>query len=167
MRTLRKRLADRSEEGFTLIELMVVVLIIAILLAIAIPSFLGARGKAQDRAAQSNARNALTAEKTFYTDNQQYTDVPADMQAIEPSLSYKNVAPAQGTKEVEIAVANTTTVAVTKAIVCVTTKSANGTTFTIKDIAAGTNAGTYFSKAAAPACDDTGAVANGDWQDKW
>ena len=58
---LRKRLEGRTEEGFTLIELMVVVLIIAILLAIAIPSFLGARSKAQDRAAQSNARNALTA----------------------------------------------------------------------------------------------------------
>src|SRR6476620_2176143 len=93
---LRKRLEDRTEEGFTLIELMVVVLIIAILLAIAIPSFLGARGKAQDRAAPSNARNAPTAEKTFYTDNQKYTDVDTDMKAIEPSLTYKNVAPAQG-----------------------------------------------------------------------
>jgi len=44
---LRKRRND--EEGFTLIELMVVVLIIAILLAIAIPTFLGARERANDR----------------------------------------------------------------------------------------------------------------------
>jgi prepilin-type N-terminal cleavage/methylation domain-containing protein len=52
-----------KDEGFTLVELMVVVLIIAILIAIAIPTFLGARQRAQDRAAQSNLRNALTAEK--------------------------------------------------------------------------------------------------------
>src|SRR5688572_17520795 len=72
--TLRKRFDRDDEEGFTLIELMVVVLIIAILLAIAIPTFLGARERAQDRAAQSNLRNALTAEKVYYTDNQIYTD---------------------------------------------------------------------------------------------
>src|SRR5437763_8482530 len=40
------------------------------LLAIAIPTFLGARSRAQDRAAQSNLRNALTAEKTYYTDTE-------------------------------------------------------------------------------------------------
>src|SRR5437762_6986325 len=98
---LRKRLEGRTEEGFTLIELMVVVLIIAILLAIAIPSFLGARGKAQDRAAQSNVRNALTAEKTYYTDNQVYTTDPTSMQGIEPSLTYlASGTPAQGSKEV-------------------------------------------------------------------
>ena len=52
--------AERPEReaGFTLIELMVVVLLIAILIAIAIPTFLGARSRAQDRAAQSNLRNA-------------------------------------------------------------------------------------------------------------
>ena len=61
-----------SEEGFTLIELMVVVLIIAILIAIAIPQFLGARSRAQDRAAQSSLRNALTAAKTAYTDASSY-----------------------------------------------------------------------------------------------
>src|SRR3954467_8973657 len=95
------KIRDRrqNEEGFTLIELMVVVLIIAILLAIAIPTFLGARKKAQDRAAQSNLRNALTAEKTYYTDFQVYTELPADMTAIEPSLTYvTGFAAAQGSK---------------------------------------------------------------------
>ena len=66
--SLKSRRDD--EEGFTLIELMVVVLIIAILIAIAIPTFLGARERAQNRAAQSNLRNGLTAEKTFFTDDE-------------------------------------------------------------------------------------------------
>src|SRR5437868_13364716 len=70
---LAKRSRD-DEQGFTLIELMVVVLIIAILIAIAIPTFLGARQRAQDRASQSDLRNGLTAEKTYYTDNQTYGD---------------------------------------------------------------------------------------------
>ena len=46
--------AEAADAGFTLIELMVVLLIIAILLAIAIPTFLGVTGSANDRAAQSN-----------------------------------------------------------------------------------------------------------------
>ena len=66
--TLRKRL-QKDEDGFTLIELMVVVLIIAILIAIAIPTFLGAQDRARDRGAQSNLRNALTAAKTIATDD--------------------------------------------------------------------------------------------------
>src|SRR5256714_14246146 len=78
----------RDEEGFTLIELMVVVLIIAILIAIAIPTFLGARSRAQDKQAQSNLRNALTAEKTFYTDSQIYTVTTTDLTPIESSLDY-------------------------------------------------------------------------------
>src|SRR5262249_29204493 len=78
---LNQALAARrrdDEDGFTLIELMVVVLIIAILIAIAIPTFLGARQRAQDRAAQSDLRNGLTAEKTFYTDAQSYADTTVD-----------------------------------------------------------------------------------------
>jgi type IV pilus assembly protein PilA len=87
---MRRRLqGEQREGGFTLIELMVVVLIIVILIAIAIPTFLGARQRAQNRAAQSSLRNALTAAKTIYTDAQSYTGASAAaMLAVEPSLTY-------------------------------------------------------------------------------
>ncbi len=64
---------EAAEGGFTLIELMVVLLIIAILLAIAIPTFLGVTNTAGDRAAQSNLTNALTEAKALYQVSQAYS----------------------------------------------------------------------------------------------
>jgi len=81
---MRKRLSEDS--GFTLIELMVVVLIIAVLVAIAIPSFLGFRSRAQDRAAQAELRNVLLAEKAYWTDEGSYTATDASLQTYEPTI---------------------------------------------------------------------------------
>lgn len=93
---LRNRKND-DEQGFTLIELMVVVLIIAILIAFAIPTFLGARRRAQDRSAQSSTRNGLSAADTVFTDDQSYLapDVAGLVTALnteEPSITFQEAA---------------------------------------------------------------------------
>ncbi|HET9075504.1 MAG TPA: prepilin-type N-terminal cleavage/methylation domain-containing protein [Acidimicrobiales bacterium] len=91
--TLEQR-RNRDDQGFTLIELMVVVLIIAILLAIAIPTFLGARNQANSRAVQSTLRNALTAEQTYYTNNQSFGDTTTspNINSIEPNITWATAA---------------------------------------------------------------------------
>jgi type IV pilus assembly protein PilA len=85
--TLRARL-DR-DDGFTLIELMVVVLIIGILIAIALPTFLGARNRAQDVAAKSTVREALTAGRVVFSTEEDYlaATIP-DLQSVDDAVNW-------------------------------------------------------------------------------
>lgn len=146
-----------EDKGFTLIELMVVVLIIAILIAIAIPTFLGARRRAQDRQAQSNLRNALTAEKTWYTDPQVYTSSATDLATIETNIDFTtNDATARG------AVPTSGGTPANQAVY-IESLSASGTMFCLLDVAqtltvgfhGKTAAGTYYGKSSTGvACTD-------------
>ena len=70
---LRTRITrSESEGGFTLIELLVVIIIIGILLAIAIPSYLKFRDRANESAAKANVRASIPAVEAFYADNNTY-----------------------------------------------------------------------------------------------
>ncbi len=96
----RLRQRSKDEGGFTLIELLVVILIIGILAAIAIPSFLNQKSKANDAAAKEQVKTMQTAIETYSTEhNGSYVGATlAELEKIEPTLKDKTTSNAKETK---------------------------------------------------------------------
>ena len=105
--TCRER-RNRDDQGFTLIELMVVLLIMAILLAIAIPTFLGVKSGAQDRSVQSNLTNALTSAKAGYANNGSYATAASSevtvLTSAEPNITFETGSATTGTNNLAVTV---------------------------------------------------------------
>ncbi|MBV8560892.1 MAG: prepilin-type N-terminal cleavage/methylation domain-containing protein [Acidimicrobiia bacterium] len=153
-----------DERGFSLVELMVVVLVIAILIAMAIPTFLGARQRADDRAAQSNARSGLTAEDTVYADTQQFTADVASLSGVEPGLGFvaDEVPGAAGIGN-EIAVSvSTSSGGITDDTVVIGVRSKSGTCYYIKNLARNP-ATQYASSSSCPATNGSLPPFTGGW----
>ena len=144
-KAIRKRLA--GDEGFTLIELMVVVMIIAVLIAIAIPSFLGFRRSAQDRAAQSDVRSVLLVEKAIWLEDNAYTADEGRISDFEPNVQFLDATNPQGVS-----------VTMTGDDVCIERLSASGTIFGVWESA---TLGTYYGEGNCPADPTATWVATG------
>jgi type IV pilus assembly protein PilA len=91
---------SKNEGGFTLIELLVVIIIIGILLAIAIPSYMKFRDRANKSAAQANVRAAIPAVEQYFADNNSYAGM---------TLQYLQTTYDEGVKNIVIQAATSTT----------------------------------------------------------
>lgn len=146
---------DTERDGFTMVELVVVMAVIAVLLAIGFPTFMGIADAASDRSAQADVRAVLLAERALWLDAETYT---ADAGLITDFSPGAQVAadPADGVF-VDLHDADDT-------IVCLVRLSESGRVFSVWEHA---TAGTYFGETDLSAADCPAALPDGYAQGGW
>jgi len=133
-----------SDRGFTLIEVMVVVLILAILIAVGIPTFLGFRARGQDTEIMAEVASGAKVEAAFAAANGSgYSDDPVALNEFEPALDFSGATDKSLHVKVEDAVSSGD-----DGQVLVYARSESGTWFGLRLVNAGVDAGQYTCKGA-------------------
>ena len=152
------RTTHATDRGFTVLELMIVVLVISLLMAVAIPSFFGARARSQDRISQVNLTTGVKAEIAFSSGGDGFTAVSATLAAAEPSLDWSGMAD----ESLHVVVGDV--VVGDNWQVLIYSKSATGTWLGIRIVAAGVNGDRYTCAGSTEAnVDDLSDCTGSDW----
>ena len=143
---MRTRREGADERGFTLVEILVVVVIIGILVSIAVPTFLSARTQAQNKAVEKDLRNALTDAQTLFIRNDYSFDtatIQHDLSSTEPALTFAATTATPSVTAQSVMYYNATT-----NNICLAGLSASGKilqmALVLDPAASSANKGTYF-----------------------